>query len=58
MLNVKKALAAAVAGLTLGIAGVAFGVGGSNESGQSGHFNPNTPPCQGPNDQPNCPGPH
>jgi hypothetical protein len=42
VINVKKALAAAVAGLTLGIAGVAFGVGGTNESGQSGHFNPQT----------------
>jgi hypothetical protein len=58
VLNAKKALAAAVAGLTLGITGAAFAVGGPNEAGQSEHFQPQSQPCQGPQDQPNCPGPH
>jgi hypothetical protein len=43
--------------LALLAAGPAYAVGGPNSPGNSGHFNPNSAPCQGPNDQPNCPGP-
>jgi len=45
------------AALALMAAGPAYAVGGPNSPGNSGHFNPNSAPCQGPNDQPNCPGP-
>jgi hypothetical protein len=58
MLKTKKMLAAAVAGATLAVAATAFGFGGPNSSGNSGHFNPNSPPAQGPSDNPNAPGPH
>jgi len=40
------------------VAPAAYAVGGPNSPGNSGHFQPNSNPCQGPNDQPNCPGPH
>jgi hypothetical protein len=39
------------------MAAPAFAVGGPNSPGDSGKFNPNSNPCQGPSDQPNCPGP-
>lgn len=45
------------AALALMASGPAYAVGGPNSPGSSGHFNPNSAPCQGPNDQPNCPGP-
>ena len=54
----RKALAGVVAVKAMVIsAPAAFAVGGRNSPGQSGKFNPNSNPCQGPNDQPNCPGP-
>jgi hypothetical protein len=43
--------------LALMAAGPAYAVGGPNSPGSSGKFNPNSGPCQGPNDQPNCPSP-
>jgi hypothetical protein len=49
--------AAVAASLALMLAGPAYGVGGPNSPGKSGKFNPQSSPCQGPNDQPNCPGP-
>ena len=58
MLKTKKILAVAAAGFALGIGGTALAVGGPNESGNSGHFNPQSNPCQGTSNQPNCPGPH
>jgi hypothetical protein len=51
-------VAAVTAALALMAAGPAYAVGGPNEAGNSGKFNPTTNPCQGQNDQPNCPGPH
>ena len=29
-----------------------------NKAGQSGHFHPNSNPCESSSDHPNCPGPH
>jgi hypothetical protein len=49
--------AAVAASLALIAAAPAYAVGGPNSPGNSGHFKPNSNPCQGPNDQPNCPGP-
>ena len=49
--------AAVAASLALLATGPAYGVGGPNSPGQSGKFNPQSNPCQGPGDQPNCPGP-
>jgi hypothetical protein len=55
----RKALAGVLSVLALSISAPgALAVGGPNEAGNSGHFHPNSGPCQGPNDQPNCPGPH
>jgi hypothetical protein len=54
---IRKA-AALTAALALLAAGPAYAVGGPNEAGQSGHFHPQSNPCSGPQDQPNCPGPH
>ena len=51
-------VAALVAAVMLIAAGPAYAFGGPNSAGSSGHFHPNSNPCQGPNDQPNCPGPH
>ena len=53
----RKRIAAGAAVLTLLAAGPAYAVGGPNSPGNSGHFNPTSGPCQGPNDQPNCPSP-
>jgi hypothetical protein len=53
----RKRVAAVTAVPALMAAGPAYAVGGPNSPGNSGHFNPNSAPCQGPNDQPNCPGP-
>ncbi len=54
----RKAIAGVVAVAAMAIsAPAAFAVGGPNSPGQSGKFKPNSGPCQGPNDQPNCPGP-
>ena len=36
----------------------ALAFGGPNEAGKSGHFHPNSSPCQGANNHPHCPGPH
>ena len=47
-----------IAAMVVATSGVALAVGGPNAAGNSGHFKPNSNPCQGPNDQPNCPGPH
>lgn len=44
--------------LALMVAGPAYAVGGPNEAGNSGKFKPNSNPCGGTSDQPNCPGPH
>jgi len=58
---VKKRIgkaAAVVSALALMAAGPAYAVGGPNEAGNSGKFNPNSNPCSGGSDQPNCPGPH
>jgi hypothetical protein len=52
-----RSIAALAATVALMVAGPAYGVGGPNSPGKSGKFNPNSGPCQGPNDQPNCPGP-
>jgi hypothetical protein len=52
-----RRIAALTATMALVAAGPAFAVGGPNSPGQSGKFNPNSNPCKGPNDQPNCPGP-
>jgi hypothetical protein len=58
MRNLRK-VAALAAALALLAAGPAYAVGGPNSPGGSGKFNPNSSPCQGPSDQPNCPGgPH
>jgi hypothetical protein len=54
--RIRKA-AALSAALALMASGPAFAVGGPNSPGSSGKFNPNSAPCQGPNDQPNCPSP-
>jgi hypothetical protein len=43
--------------LALMASGPAYAVGGPNSPGDSGKFNPNSGPCQGPTDQPNCPSP-
>lgn len=57
--HVKAAIglaALSLAGATVvGPGALAFG--GPNSAGNSGHFQPQSNPCQGPNDQPNCPGP-
>jgi hypothetical protein len=52
-----RKIAALGAALALMASGPAFATGGPNSPGNSGHFNPNSSPCQGPNDQPNCPSP-
>jgi hypothetical protein len=44
--------------IALAVAAPAAAVGGPNAAGNSGHFKPNTSPCQSANDHPNCPGPH
>ena len=44
--------------LSLAVPSAAFAVGGPNEAGNSGHFHPNSGPCVGHPDHPNCPGPH
>jgi len=52
-----RKIAAFATAVALMASGPAYAVGGPNSPGNSGHFNPNSGPCQGPNDQPNCPGP-
>ncbi|HKG03648.1 MAG TPA: hypothetical protein VKB03_10725 [Conexibacter sp.] len=52
-----RRIAALGATLALMASGPAYAVGGPNSPGNSGHFNPNSTPCQGTSDQPNCPGP-
>jgi len=56
----RKALAGIVAALAVAISAPAsaFAVGGPNEAGDSGHFHPQSNPCDGKNNHPNCPGPH
>lgn len=53
-----RKVAALVAAIMLMAVGPAYAFGGPNSAGNSGHFHPNSNPCQGTNDQPNCPGPH
>jgi hypothetical protein len=53
-----RKVAALVAAITLMTVGPAQAFGGLNSAGKSGHFHPQSNPCQGPNDQPNCPGQH
>jgi Spy/CpxP family protein refolding chaperone len=53
----KRVAAGAVALALMAAAPAAYAAGGPNSPGNSGHFNPNSGPCQGPNDQPNCPSP-
>ena len=54
-----KKLTAIVAVMALGVAAPsASAVGGPNEAGNSGHFHPNSGPCDGKADHPHCPGPH
>jgi hypothetical protein len=57
MKQTRKAIALAAA-IMLMAAGPAYAFGGPNSAGNSGHFQPNSHPCQSENDQPNCPGPH
>jgi len=57
MKRVRKVAALAAAMVLISV-GPAYAFGGPNSAGSSGHFQPNSNPCQGPNDQPNCPGPH
>ena len=52
---ITLASAFALSGLS---AGAAFGLGGPNSAGNSGHFHPGSNPCASDNNQPNCPGPH
>jgi hypothetical protein len=59
MSHPRKAVVGLLAILELAISAPAsLATGGPNTSGSSGHFNPNSNPCQGSSDQPNCPGPH
>jgi hypothetical protein len=51
-------VAALTAAMALMVAGPAYGVGGPNEAGNSGKFQPKTAPCQSDNNHPHCPGPH
>lgn len=51
-------VAALVTAIMLMAVGPAYAFGGPNSAGNSGHFQPNSNPCQGSSDQPNCPGPH
>jgi hypothetical protein len=44
--------------LSLSAPSAAFAVGGPNEAGNSGRFHPQSQPCVGKADHPNCPGPH
>lgn len=53
-----RKVTALVAAIMLMAVGPAYAFGGPNSAGNSGHFQPNSNPCQGANDQPNCPGPH
>jgi hypothetical protein len=53
-----RKVAAVTAALALLAAGPAHAVGGPNEAGNSGKFQPQSTPCQGGGNQPNCPGPH
>jgi hypothetical protein len=54
-----KKVAAILAVMALGVAAPsASAVGGPNEAGKSGHFHPNSGPCDGKADHPHCPGPH
>ena len=54
-----KKIAAILAVMALGVAApAASAVGGPNEAGNSGHFHPNSGPCDSNPDHPHCPGPH
>jgi hypothetical protein len=56
----RKALAGLVAAGAVAVSApaAAFAVGGPNEAGKSGHFHPQSNPCDGKNNHPNCPGKH
>jgi hypothetical protein len=58
MTNRIRKLAALSGAIALMAVGPAYGFGGPNEAGNSGHFHPNSNPCQSDNDHPHCPGPH
>ncbi len=58
MMKRIRNVAALAATMALMAAGPAYAVGGPNEAGNSGHFHPNSSPCQSDNDHPHCPGPH
>ena len=52
-------VAAILAVMALAVAAPsASAVGGPNEAGKSGHFHPNSGPCDGKADHPHSPGPH
>lgn len=54
-----KMLASVLAVAALAIASpAAVAVGGPNAAGNSGHFHPNSGPCDSNPDHPKCPGPH
>jgi hypothetical protein len=55
--RIRKA-AAILAVVGLMAVGPAAAFGNPNKAGNSGHFHPNSPPCQGDNNHPKCPGPH
>jgi hypothetical protein len=56
----RKAVAGLLAALAVAVSAPASAVafGGPNSPGNSGHFQPQSNPCQGSNDHPHCPGPH
>jgi hypothetical protein len=58
MSNRIRKLAALTAAIALMAVGPAAAFGGPNSSGKSGHFHPNSGPCDSDNNHPHCPGPH
>jgi len=56
-MRIRK-LAALTGAIALLASSPAAAVGGPNAAGQSGHFHPNSGPCDSSNDHPHCPGPH
>ena len=53
----RKALAGLVAALVVAVSAPAAAFA-SPWAGNSGHFHPNSQPCDGKNDHNKCPGPH
>jgi hypothetical protein len=58
MENRIRKLAALTGAIALMAVGPASAFGGPNGAGNSGHFHPNSHPCQSQKDHPHCPGPH